>query len=230
MNELVKSEEASVCRTDLQQSWLDREFTGGPGSKRPWELRLLGRRSSGGAVAGQTQEEEPLGTATGSRLGGSSCPRTRHRGGRCLRVFAGGLLPAHPADAWIPAPSRPPPSGARHPIPALWRPSVCAGAVRPSQAAGGGGVERGRGKGGGGKEERAEATPKVPNLLRRKTAWGVQPRSAWEPEWVGTVYTGHPEGGGGLLRKETFQTRPLGSRGPYLKVRWGLFHFLPVRA
>lgn len=44
---------------------------------------------------------------------------------------------------------------------------------------------------------------------------------------------------GGLLRKETFQTSPPGSRKPqppweagvpYLKVSWGLFHFLPVRA
>lgn len=33
---------------------------------------------------------------------------------------------------------------------------------------------------------------KGPDLLRRKTAWGVQPWSAWEPQWVWTVYTGHP--------------------------------------
>lgn len=57
-------------------------------------------------------------------------------------------------------------------------------------------------------------------------------------------------GGGCLLGKEALQTSPLGRKpeasaqmgrcpgkdatlrryGPYLKVRWGLFHFLPVRA
>lgn len=57
-------------------------------------------------------------------------------------------------------------------------------------------------------------------------------------------------GWGDLLGKEAFQASPLGRKpeasaqmgrcpgknaalgscGPYLKVRWGLFHFLPVRA
>lgn len=138
MNELAKSEEASVC----------------------WTMNSLGARglrgrgsysSSGdGALVGpwldRHRKRSPWGPPQGV-----SCPRTQHKRGGCLRVLAGDLLPACPPSRCLDSGPRSSPTlRCLTPIPALWRPSVCAGAVRPSQAAGGG-EERGRGKPGEGR-------------------------------------------------------------------------------
>lgn len=42
--------------------------------------------------------------------------------------------------------------------------------------------------------------------------------------------TGKPEASDQVMGKCPGRNATLGSWGPYLKVRWGLFHFLPVRA
>lgn len=151
MNELAKSEEASVC----------------------WTMNSLGARglrgrgsysSSGdGALVGpwldRHRKRSPWGPPQGV-----SCPRTQHKREGCLRVLAGDLLPACPPSRCLDSgPLSSPTLRCLTPIPALWRPSVCGGAVRPSQAAGGGGGE-GEGEAGGGKEERAEAAPRVPTF------------------------------------------------------------------
>lgn len=152
MNELVKSEEASVVCWTMN-------------SLGAWGLRGRGSYSSSGdgALVGpwldRHRKRRPWGPPQGV-----SCPRTQHKGGGCLRVFAGDLLPAcSPHRCLDSGPLFSPTLRCLTPHPRTVEAlSVCG----CSEAEPGSWWREGEGEGkaGGGKEERAEAAPRVPTF------------------------------------------------------------------